>query len=135
MDTVTWGDLPQRHPLVYVFPAAALLLAAMFLFGWRISLGDRQLQLCGAFAFAGFLGCFPRSGVTHIAFATPLVLPLLVLCLTKLTRSFPPVLRYVAVGGLIVLANSIHERISVYLEAGVGGLRRSGPRAGEQRSF
>ena len=33
----TWGDSPQRHPLVYVFPAAALLLAAMFLVGWRIS--------------------------------------------------------------------------------------------------
>jgi hypothetical protein len=72
-------------------------------FGWRI-LGDRRLQLCSAFALAGFMGCFPRAGVTHIAFVTPLALPLLVLGLTKLGGCFRPVVRYAAVGVMIVLA-------------------------------
>jgi hypothetical protein len=31
-----------------LFPAAALLLALVYAFGWRVSRGDRQRQLCGA---------------------------------------------------------------------------------------
>jgi hypothetical protein len=95
---------PQYHPLLYLFPAAALLLALVYAFDWRISRRDRQLQLCGAFAFAGFLGCFPRPDMVHIAFAAPLALPLVVLCMSQLARYLPPLLRYAALGIMIVLA-------------------------------
>ena len=63
-----------------------------------------------------------RNGKTRTSstgcFATPLVLPLLVLCLTKLTQTFPPILRYVAVGGLIVLAiPSLNAFLSIWRQA------------------
>jgi hypothetical protein len=98
------GATPQYRPLEYVFPAAALLLALVYAFRWRISRRDRRLRLCSAFAFAGFLGCFPRPDLSHIAFAIPLALPLVVLCMTQLAQCLRPALRYAALGIMIVLA-------------------------------
>ncbi len=42
-------------------------------------------KACIAFGLAGFVGCFPRPDITHIAFAAPLALPLLACCMTRLT--------------------------------------------------
>jgi hypothetical protein len=97
------GWTPQNHPLLYLFPAAALLLALVYALGWRISRGDRQLQLCAAFACAGFLGCFPRPSIIHIAFAAPLALPLVVLCMTRLARYLPALLGNAALAVMILL--------------------------------
>jgi len=44
-------DASESSPFV-LFPAAALLVALVYAFCWRISGGDRQLQLCAAFACA-----------------------------------------------------------------------------------
>jgi hypothetical protein len=104
----------QSYPLLYLFPAAALLWVLVYAFGSRISRGDRQLQLCAAFACAGFLGCFPRPDTTHIAFAAPLALPLVVLCMTQLARYLPPLVRNAALGIMVVLAvPSAHVFLSV----------------------
>jgi hypothetical protein len=94
----------QNYPLTFVFPAAALLLALMYVFDSRISLGDRRVQLCSAFAFAGFLGCFPRPDLAHISFTAPLAIPLVVLCIAQLAQRLRPILRYAALGIMIVLA-------------------------------
>src|SRR5262249_46062974 len=44
-----------------------------------------------AFGFAGFVGCFPRPNIAHIAFAVPLVCPLLAYCMIRLTQRWRPV--------------------------------------------
>jgi hypothetical protein len=98
-----WGGNLQNRPLEYVFPAAGLMLALVCAFRWRISRRDRRLQLCSAFAFAGFLGCFPRPDLSHISYATPLALPLVVLCMTQLAQYLRPVFRYAALSIMIGL--------------------------------
>jgi hypothetical protein len=79
-----WGG---GNPLLrYLFPLAALLTILVCVRDWRTCLRDRLLRLCTAFALAGFVGCFPRPDITHIAFAAPLACPLLACCMTRLTQ-------------------------------------------------
>src|SRR6185436_19356845 len=78
-------------PLKYAFPLAALLLLLSSARGWRNSLHDHRLRLCAAFALAGFLACFPRPDSAHVAYAVPLVLPLLALCAVRLTEPLRPI--------------------------------------------
>jgi hypothetical protein len=78
------------HPLKYLFPLAALLTLLVCARDWRSCLGDRVLWPCAAFALAGFLGCFPRPDIRHIAFAVPLACPLLAYCMTRLTQKWRP---------------------------------------------
>jgi hypothetical protein len=40
--------------------------------------------MCTAFGLAGFVGCYPRPDVAHIAFAAPLACPLLASCVSRL---------------------------------------------------
>jgi hypothetical protein len=77
-------------PLKYLFPLAALLTLLVCARDWRTCLGDRLLFPCAAFALASFVGCFPRPDITHIAFAAPLVCPLLAYCMTRLTQRWRP---------------------------------------------
>jgi len=67
----------QNFPLKYLFPLAALLTLLVCARDSRTCLRDRPLRSCIAFGLAGFVGCFPRPDITHIAFAAPLALPLL----------------------------------------------------------
>jgi hypothetical protein len=81
-----WGG---GNPIFkYLFPVAALLVLFVCARDWRTCLRDRLFRLCTAFALAGFLGCFPRSDITHIAFAAPLSCPLLACCITRLTQGW-----------------------------------------------
>jgi hypothetical protein len=75
---------PQSYPLLILFPLVAVLTFLVCASDWRAALHDRSLHLCAAFGIAGFLGCFPRPDITHIAFSAPLAYPLLALCVCRL---------------------------------------------------
>jgi hypothetical protein len=83
-------------PLLAMFPAAGLLTVLVSSRDWRGSLRDRRLHLCAAFGLAGFIGCYPRPDIVHIAFAAPLVCPLLAYCIARLIQSSHRLSRYFA---------------------------------------
>jgi hypothetical protein len=93
----------QNLPLKALFPVAALLLLLVLAHDWRTSVRDRLLRSCAVFGFAGFVGCFPRPDITHIAFAAPLAVPLLACCATRLTQQLRPAIRYMVGAVVIVL--------------------------------
>lgn len=97
-----FADL-QNRPLRYLFPLGFLLTCFVFWRNGRSCLSDRPLMTCVVFGFAGFVGCFPRPDIVHIAFAAPLALPLLANCLVQVTRSWHAIARYVAVAILVVI--------------------------------
>jgi hypothetical protein len=66
----------QNTPLYFIFPVAAFLAMVHFARDWRGAIRDRTLHLCAAFALAAFVGLLVRPSIVHIAFAAPLVLPL-----------------------------------------------------------
>jgi hypothetical protein len=80
----------QNRPLKYVFPLVALLTLITCARNWRTSFRDPLFRSCVAFGLAGFIGCFPRPDMAHIAFATPLVCPLLTYCTHRIVASWPP---------------------------------------------
>ena len=90
----------HQSPFKYLFPLAALLTFLVCTRDWRACLRDRLLWQCAAFGLAGFVGCFPRPDIYHIAFAAPLAFPLLACCMTRLTQRWRPAwwrYRYVVV--------------------------------------
>jgi hypothetical protein len=91
IQSVPFGYGGQNPPLKYLFPLVALLTLLTVARDWRGCFRDRVLWQCVAFAFAGFAGCFPRPDLAHIAFAVPLVCPLLACCLTRLGQPLRPV--------------------------------------------
>jgi len=91
----------QNWPLKYLFPVVALLTLVVCIRDWRTSLHDRVFRTCVAFGLAGFIGCFPRPDMAHIAFATPLVCPLLAYCTNRIIASWPPKYRY-ALAALVI---------------------------------
>lgn len=98
---------PQNLPLVLLFPAAALLTAALCLTQGRAAWRDARLLPCASFALAGFIGCYPRPDDAHIIFAAPLAMPLFVLCAGPLAARIPRLPRAALAtlgGGLLVAA-------------------------------
>jgi hypothetical protein len=83
----------QNRPLKYLFPLIALLTVVICVRDWRI-LYDRSFRTCVAFWLAGFIGCFPRPSMAHIAFATPLGCPLLTYCTSRIIASWSTIYRY-----------------------------------------
>ena len=86
IQSVPFGFGVPNPPLTHLFPLAALLTLLVCAHDWRSGLRDRLLWQCTAFGLAGFLGCFPRPDIYHIAFAAPLACPLLACCMTRLTQ-------------------------------------------------
>jgi hypothetical protein len=104
---VPFGSGVGNPFLVFLFPLAALLTLLVCARDWRTCLRDRVLFPCAAFALAGFVGCFPRPDITHIAFAAPLACPLLACCMTRLAQHWEPTwwrYRYLAavVAGVVI---------------------------------
>jgi hypothetical protein len=93
----------QNLPLKYLFPLAAALTILACVRDRRGFLHDRLLHTCTAFGLAGFVGCFPRPDIVHIAFAAPLVCPLLAYCIERLAQAWPTRYRYTAAIVAIVL--------------------------------
>lgn len=88
--SVPFGFGGQNLPLQCLFPVAALLTLLVCAGDWRSCLRDRLLWLCAAFGLAGFVGCFPRPDIAHIAIAVPLACPLLACCMTRLAQRWRP---------------------------------------------
>jgi hypothetical protein len=86
----------QNLPLKYLFPLVAVLTILTCVRDRRSFLRDRLLRPCAAFGLAGFIGCFPRPDIVHIAFAAPLVCPLLAYCMERLARPWLPRYRHAA---------------------------------------
>jgi len=85
----------------------ALLTFLVCVRNYSNCLRDGLLWSCAAFALAGFLGCFPRPNIAHIAFAAPLACPLLALSMTRLIQWWRPTwwrYRYlvVVVAGVVI---------------------------------
>jgi hypothetical protein len=120
---VPWGTFanPQNFPLTFLFPVAALLALIVAALDWRGFLRDRLLRQCAAFGLAGFVGCFPRPDIVHIAFAVPLVCPLLACCLSRLGQMLRPAFRYLLIGVAIwLLASSALAFWWIWLKAPQG---------------
>jgi hypothetical protein len=72
-----FGADVQNMPLNLIFPVAAVLAMVHVACDWRAALRDRTLHVCAAFALAAFAGLLVRPDTVHIAYAAPLVLPLI----------------------------------------------------------
>ena len=118
VDTVPFGFSAETYnrPLKYAFGASALLTVFVCAYDWRGCLRDRRLRVCAAFALAGFLGCYPRPDIIHISYTVPLILPLLVFCLTRLVESWRPAYRYAAFALLIALCVSPAHKLKLLAE-------------------
>ena len=72
-----YGFDAQNSLLLFAFPLAALFALAAIVSVRRRQSGSQGFKTALAFAVAGFVGCFPRPDISHIAFAVPLALPFL----------------------------------------------------------
>ncbi|MBV8916068.1 MAG: hypothetical protein JOZ05_23905 [Acetobacteraceae bacterium] len=90
IQTVPFGSSAQdqNRPLAYLFQGTlAVAVLSCFLKGsWR---EDRRFWICIGFGAAGFGGCFPRPDMWHIAFAAPMVLPLLACAVSRMLDRLP----------------------------------------------
>jgi hypothetical protein len=85
INSVPFGFGAHQSPqLAYLFPLVTLLTLLVCIRSWRTCLRDHLFWLCTALSIAGFLGCFPRPDIVHIAFVAPLACPLLAYCLAQL---------------------------------------------------
>ena len=80
----------QNYPLKFLFPVVGLLAAISCARDWRTHFHDGLFRSCVAFGLAGLLGFILRPDIFHIAFAAPLVLPLLTYSAQKLNGSWAP---------------------------------------------
>jgi hypothetical protein len=105
IQTVRFGSMTgdQNFPLRYLFPVAAVLALVVYVRDWRTCVRDRLLRMCAALGLAGFVGCFPRPDMVHIAFAAPLAGPLFACCATRLTQQWRPAYRYIVAAAVIGL--------------------------------
>jgi hypothetical protein len=101
---VPFGHLAddQNWPLKYLFPVVALLTIIICVRDPQTCLHDRVFRSCVAFGLAGFIGCFPRPDIAHVAFAVPLVCPLLTYCINRIIASWLPKYRY-ALAALVIV--------------------------------
>lgn len=90
----TWGN----YPFAYVFPVAAIMALAIFARDRTASIGDRMFVPGVAFSLAGFVACYPRADIYHIAFEVPLACPLLAYAATRLTGTLHSGWRPAAIG-------------------------------------
>ena len=124
IQNVQFGFGNHNLSLKYLFPLAALLTCLVCIADWRSCVRDRLVWSCAAFALAGFLGCFPRPDIWHIAYAAPLTCPLIAYCMTRLTQWWRPVwwrYRYVVVivAGVVIgfFARPILDFLEIFREA------------------
>ena len=97
------GAWPQNFLLKFLFPLAALLTLLVCARDWRVCIRDHRLRVLAAFGLAGFIGCFPRPDIGHIAFAAPLAFPLLAFCVRQLATGWHPAFRWLLIAAVIGL--------------------------------
>jgi hypothetical protein len=97
-----FGADAQNMPLIFIFPVAAFLAMVHVARDWRAALRDRTLHVCAGFAFAAFVGLLVRPSAVHIAFAAPLVLPLILYSGRSSLPVFKP-LRFAIKAAVVVI--------------------------------
>jgi hypothetical protein len=104
IQSVPFGSVAynQSLPLLFLFPFVAILTLITCARDWRAAIHDRLFLACVAFALAGFIGCFPRPDMIHIAFVAPLACPLLTYCIQQIFASSLSKTRYALAAVLIV---------------------------------
>ena len=90
-----WGS-SWLNPVKYIFLFAGLLSLLLLVIDTRLVLQDRRFRSCIFFGLAGLVGAYPRPDNVHINFTTPLVLPLISYCASRLTASWRNSYRYTA---------------------------------------
>ena len=100
----------QNVLLTFVFTAACLLALLVIVRDRAALAQDARLRTAILFAVAGFLGCFPRPDAVHLAFAAPLVLPLLGACAVRLVTGWPR--RQAALAGALAAAACLPSAIA-----------------------
>ncbi len=93
----------QTYPLASLFPLAGVLTIFVCASNGLHRLREGRLQISLAFAFAGFIGCFPRPDIAHIAYGAPLALPLFAYCAATLAQQCQPIFVTILRAGLIIL--------------------------------
>jgi hypothetical protein len=94
LEAVPFGLWAPFH-LRWIFPLAALIALLTCIRDWRNCLHGRMFRTCVAFGLAGFIACFPRPDMFHIACSSPLVCPLLAYGVNRLVRPWPVKYQYV----------------------------------------
>ena len=95
-----FGADAQNMPLNFIFPVAAFLAMVHFARDWRAAIRDRTLHVCAAFALAAFVGLLVRPDAVHIAFAAPLVLPLILYSGWRFLSVFRPI-RFATIAAVV----------------------------------
>lgn len=72
-----FGTDPQNLLLLFAWPFAFFLTLGICMRGLRQGIQIPFIWPCALFSLAGFVGCYPRPDIVHIAFAAPLGFPLL----------------------------------------------------------
>ena len=95
--------------LLFLFPFAAVLILLVVIRD-RQSLRNPLLRPCLGFAIAGFVGCFPRCDIDHVAYAAPLALPLLGYSFQRLAQEGSLIIRSAAAAiGVVVAASAAFD--------------------------
>jgi hypothetical protein len=118
----------QNWPLGFLFPVVALLTLVVCIRDWRAALHDRALRTSVAFGLAGFIGCFPRPDMAHIAFAAPLACPLLAYCTSRIIAAWSPTHRYALAALAISLCIPSASMFANFAYAALSGEPVSTPR-------
>jgi hypothetical protein len=106
-----WAN-ERNAELLFVFPLAAVLALAVYVRDRQAGLRDPILAPGVAFGLAGFVGCYPRPDIFHIAFEIPLVCPLLAYCIIRLSETWRAAYRAVAFG---ILAGLLARKLLLVL--------------------
>jgi hypothetical protein len=109
-----------NYPLKYLYPLAGVLTLFVVARDWRGGIRDPLLRACAAFGVAGFVGCFPRAEISHIDFTTPLVLPLLACCISRLAQRWRPAYCYMVAAVVIALCAPAARALSWSIQTAVG---------------
>ncbi len=110
-----YGADAQNMPLKLIFPVAAFLAMVHFARDWRAAIRDRTLHVCAAFALAAFVGLLVRLDINHIAFAAPLVLPLILYSGRRFLSVFPIRLAIISVVAFAMTKTTAMLLIKAYL--------------------
>jgi hypothetical protein len=98
-----YGFSAQTLPVLVLFPVLLVLLVASMLLDGPAIWGDRLSRACVTFAIAGFIGCWPRPDIHHLAFSAPLACPLLARCLAVLTARWRMTFRLALIAEALAL--------------------------------
>jgi len=83
----------QNLPLLFAWLTVPCATFVAYRRNWKDKTDNPSMRPCLAFGLAAFVGFLPRMDIEHVAFATPLVCPLLVLTVGRALHESSPIIR------------------------------------------